>query len=240
MTEGTMIQSTTDYNQFQFMKGNRNIDLNHVDKLRKAMLKNPDWFRTDPGVVNEHGFIIDGQHRYRAAERAQKPFYYVVGQKLNLDTAREMNIRQKQWALEDYARSYADSGRESYSQILTMRRQYPRLSLGTMIVACTGVHDYTLTHAFKAGTFEIEDLDLANERCSMLNTIVEKTGRFVSVPFARILVKLVNDDHFDTRKFMAKLDEKPELLVPSGNARDNYRTIEDVYNHNAKKIIRLY
>lgn len=236
----TTIKSTTDYGKFKVMAGNRVIDHNHVEKLRRAMVANPDWFATKPAVVNEHGFIIDGQHRHRAATLAEKPFYYIEAKGMELTAAREMNIRQKTWVLQDYAQSYADSGRKDYKKVLELKRRYPRLSLGTLIVACTGIHDYTLTGDFKAGTFQIDDEKLAEERTEMLHRIAEKTNRFISVPFARTFIKTLDNSEFDEKRFFEKLEAKPDLLVPAGIARDNYRTIEDVYNFHVMKPVRLY
>ena len=234
------IKKTTNYGQFQTMTGNRVVDHNHVEKLRRAMVANPDWFATKPAIVNEHGFIIDGQHRWKAAQLAGLPFYYIEAEGMELTAAREMNIRQKSWSLQDYAQSYADSGRKSYQTILRLKEKHPRLSLGTMIVACTGIADYTLTGEFKAGTFEIDDVELATERVEMLSRIAEKTDRHISVPFARVFVSVLTHDDFDVDRFFEKLDAKPDMLVIAGLSRDNYRTIEDVYNFNAKNSVRLY
>lgn len=234
------IQETTDYGKFQTMAGNRVVDHNHVEGLRKAMVDNPEWFATKPAVVNEHGFIIDGQHRHRAAQLAGVPFYYVEAKGLELRAAREMNIRQKKWTLQDYAQSFADSGRKDYQKILELQKRFPRLALGVLIVACTGIHDYTLTREFKEGTFTIEDMDDATERATMLNDIAEQTDRYISVPFARVFTKVLKSDEFDEKRFFEKLKAKPELLIPSGIARDNYRTIEDVYNYHSIKPTRLW
>ena len=236
----TSIKNTTDYGQFKTMGGNRVVDHNHVEGLRQAMVANPEWFATQPAVVNENGFIIDGQHRWKAAQLAELPFYFIQVKGLGLEAAREMNIRQKKWTLQDYAKSFADSGREDYKKILELQKKYPRLSLGVLIVACTGNHDYSLTRQFKAGTFTIDDVELAEERAEMLSTITSKTSRYVPVPFARVFIKVLKSEEFDDKRFFDKLEVKPEALVPGGMAKDNYRTIEDVYNYHAIKPTRLY
>lgn len=237
------IKATTDYEQFKVMGGNRNIDNNHVEKLKGAMLENPEWFATKPAVVNDQGFVIDGQHRLQAARQLGIPFYYVVGSKMNLMAARAMNIRQKQWTLLDYVRSYADAGNRSYQFILEMVQRYPALSPGGIVAILQGgTNDSQRSGELKAGLLFVEDERAAEAMVETFNNITKITRHHLPNTFVGIYMGLIDRNDFDENRFMRNLEAKPELFRVSNIAKEVYRTIEDVYNYNYSTAnqLRLY
>lgn len=242
-TDIPQIQSTRYYDQFKVMGGNRNIDTNHVEKLKSAMLENPDWFKTKPAVVNEQGYVIDGQHRLQAARQLNMPFYYVVGEKMNLGAARAMNIRQKQWTLMDYIHSYADGGNKHYKFALEMIQRYPALTPGLVVAILQGgVNDSNRNQDVRSGLLFVEDERSAEAQISAFNDIKKIVRRAMTITFVGIYMRLMERSDFDERRFMKHLEAKPDLLPMSGVAKDMYRAIEDVYNWNISPAnhLRLY
>lgn len=237
------IQSTRFYDQFKVMGGNRNIDPNHVEKLKSSMLENPDWFKTKPAVINEAGYIIDGQHRLQAARQLNMPFYFVVGEKMNLGAARAMNIRQKQWTLMDYIHSYADGGNKYYKFALEMIQRYPALTPGLVVAILQGgINDSGRNSDVRNGLLFVEDERVAEAQIEVFSEIKKVTRRQMSVTFIGIYMKLIKRPDFNEDRFLKHLEAKPELLAMSSIAKEVYRAIEDVYNYNVSVAnhLRLY
>ena len=59
------IYKTTNYGMFKLKFGNRPIDNNHVNKLRRSMTKQ---FIKTPITVNKRMEICDGQHRLQQSK----------------------------------------------------------------------------------------------------------------------------------------------------------------------------
>ena len=64
----TRILTTTNYDQFTFLKSNREIDQNHVYRLVK-LIKDAEGHQKEPVIVNEKLEVISGQHRIKADEK---------------------------------------------------------------------------------------------------------------------------------------------------------------------------
>lgn len=240
-TKTIMVQETTDYDHFKLMKGNRNLDLGHVEKIRASMLENPDWFKTKPAVVNEHGFVIDGQHRLEAAKQTGLPFYFIQADKMELGAAREMNIRQKAWTLRDYAQSYADSGHKAYQVVLSLAAKYPHLAL-SVVATIAGGSGYGHSAAFRSGQLELRDMELVNEQAELVAEIAHISNIHVGVSYTRALLQVAENEVWDNTRFLRKLEEKPDALQQSSLIRDNLRNIELIFNRNvtATGYIRLF
>lgn len=241
--ETLTIKSTTDYGQFKIMQGNRHADRKHIDKLKTAMLENIDSFKTKPAVVNENGYIIDGQHRWYAAKELGLPYFYVVGDKMNLGVAREMNILQKSWALIDYAQSYADGGNKNYINVLELARKYPSVNLSAIIEIAADWQGQSseIARAFRLGEYQIPDLSAALTRMDYFAQIVNLCGYRMTSGFMRVILQLMRRDDFDIDRLINKLQQGAELQ-PRQQAKDNYRAIEDAYNYHMSDAgrVRLY
>ena len=71
------MKKTKDYSQFKYLPGNRDLVLNHVDRLVKSISKN-NLLKNNPIMINKQGYILDGQHRLQAAEELGVDIYYNV------------------------------------------------------------------------------------------------------------------------------------------------------------------
>lgn len=231
--------STTDYEVFKHLLGNRQLDYAHVDRLRRAMEANPQWFAARPILVNENFEVIDGQHRIEAAILAHQPVYYTVFSGLTLESARAMNTRQKQWAIMDWARSYADSGIEDYVKFLTCKEDHPLLNAGVLVIITGTNQDFGASDEFRGGRFKMIDDDEVEERIELFQEIINISNAHLNVPFVRSLIRILNHDDFDTQAFLRKLREKPDAPLSGVRTIDNIRNIEDIYNRNNRVRIRL-
>ena len=69
------ILETKDYHTFSFLKGNRAININHLNKLIKS-IKEKDLKM--PIIVNEKLQVLDGQHRLKAYQTLNLSMSYIM------------------------------------------------------------------------------------------------------------------------------------------------------------------
>lgn len=236
------IQSTEDYSIFQLMTGNREVDPNHVKRIKREIMRNPQLLESNPILVNENMFIIDGQHRYEACKELGKPIHYLVAEGASIEATRHLNTSQKSWSLLDFAKSYADSGREDYVTFIRMHKQFPKVNLSTLRTVLAGgrVHDTTLE--FRRGEFTVQNLEIAKEYLDRLSTVISKTNQQLTQSMVSAFLQLFDNDEFDWSIFLQKLDRDSarELYRTSTAVRACLRSIEDVYNFQSKYQTRLY
>lgn len=243
LQQSSQIQSSTIYGEFQLMTGNRYIDTAHVKRLKKEMEENPNLLLASPILVNEHKFIIDGQHRYHAAKELGKPIYYIMQPGLTVDAARHLNITQKRWTLLDFAQSYADSGRAAYQTFLSLHRKFPSIPPSVLRLYLVGGLTHDTDRDFRNGKFEISDVKKSVEFLERLSIVIDKVGH-INTPMASALLLIMRDraDDFDFDRLSRKLDNESarEMFVITNNTRTCYRSVEDVYNFQSRIRTRLY
>lgn len=96
------IQSTTNYNQFNKLVGNREIHEGHVQNLVISMQK---YYMPVPIVVNSKMEVVEGQHRIEACKRLNLPVYYIIDENANLQDVHELNKYRRSWSTLDFLQS---------------------------------------------------------------------------------------------------------------------------------------
>lgn len=241
------INSTKDYSQFKFMAGNRNIDKTHVSRLKKEMLEGGNLMEVMPILVNENMFIIDGQHRFTAAQEIGMEIHYIVKDNANISTARHMNVTQKSWDIMDFARSFYEGGNKQYGEFIHMRQKFPSLSPSIVMMYMTGADINHAGDNFRRGGFMIGDIGEALDDLDKINQIRITTGMAVTQPMARAYLRLFRSDtdaaqNFDFNRLIKKLETTGgRALYHNGSTmKEALQTIETVYNFQSPVRTVLY
>lgn len=242
------INIESDYSKFKFMGGNREIDYNHVKRLKNEMQYNPGLLEAAPVLVNEHMYIVDGQHRFEAAKELKMPIYYMTKPGLSIETARHMNVTQKRWTIMDFAKSFADSGKTDYIFFLRAVKKYPAIAPSIIMKYLAGGQRNALSTDFRRGNFKIENIDLSTDYLERLNTVIQKAHiATINTPMATALLQMFKSEEngtgdFELTKLLRKLDHDgaKQAFVLAGSVRNCLRSIEDVYNFMSNSRVRLY
>ena len=201
-----VITSTTNYDQFKVLDGNRAIKQTNVENLMKSFKLTKGMSISHPIIVDKNYNVIDGQHRLAACKKMGIPVHYVVTD----DTAETIpifNAYQEKWGLDDYARYYANNGNDNYKRLLEIADKS-----GISIHGCieglgiiTGRHFNT---AFKEGRL-VFDRDI-NESVDYISKIMKlcyiiKGKRNISTKITRAIRVLRKIRSFDLDKFIDKV-----------------------------------
>jgi len=98
------ILKTKDYSMFKFIKNNREVSIEIVNRLAFSIKKH-GYIESKPILVNGNLGIIDGQHRFHACKKLGIDVVYVIQKNLSEDIILDLNTGQKNWSLTDFVKS---------------------------------------------------------------------------------------------------------------------------------------
>lgn len=115
-----------------FVEGNRDINWEHVNKIKKAMMAGVNFPPLEVDAIEN--IIIDGQHRYEAAKELWEEGieYPLLCHFYNSDNplldAINFNNTQISWRLEDYIKAYIANENENYIKFMDWIQEKPLLA----------------------------------------------------------------------------------------------------------------
>lgn len=235
-------KSTTDYKQFKILTSNRRVSKAHVRTLLRSMESHPDLFQYRPILINKNMFIIDGQHRFTAAQQLGVPVWYVEAPDMTIADTQAMNQNQRNWTPLDFARSFAAVGNKDYQTYIKFREDYPHFEHAVTHNILTGVYSGStakggIAGRFKTGEFKVsEDLEEASNLADQLEELFEivypKVGGR-SATLLTALLRMMRNPDYDQDQMVKHLKEQQDIKYRP-NTKEYLRDMEDVYNFNMK------
>lgn len=122
------VHSTMDYTKFKFVKRNR-IPVYRKD-IEKTLIKH-GWLPQFPMVVNKNHEVLDGQHRFIAAQKLNFPIFYIISENLTQEDIPGLQCG-KNWCLHDYLHSFCADNNPDFIVLKDLLDKY-KLSLNVFI-----------------------------------------------------------------------------------------------------------
>jgi len=246
------IHKTSDLNQFKLLKANRTINEDHVKSLARSLEEN-NLLAVNPIIVDDNLQVIDGQHRLAAAKRLGIPVYYVVIRADELkseDAIRKLNAYQRTWTFVDFAKSWANKGKEDYKVLIAFSEgsgmTYP------LAAALLGGNSGKQRTLFRRGDFKARDIEFATrvaEKWRVMKEYVPENARNRGAFLSALTHIVRNFPDLDWKRMEDKAKElraKGNTYPVSGDVftKDWLRSLEDLYNHklgeNSAMRVRFY
>ena len=229
--EGKILQ-TYDYEIFKRMKGNRIVSDRHVGHLTKSM---KEKYLPQPITVNESMEIIDGQHRFAAAEELNLPIYYQIIDGATIGDVQRLNTNTKDWKGVDYLNMFCEIEFQDYLILKHFMEEY-KFSLETTMSLLLNTHriERPQNNDFKNGNFKIKDLTLAKKNADKILQIKPYYKGWARRSFARALLGLFKLKEYNHSVFIKKLKYCSHMLQHKLNTSAYLATIEEIYNFNSK------
>ena len=225
------IKTTTNYELFSFIQGNREIDNRHVNKLIKSI---KEQNLPTPIVVNEKMEIVDGQHRFYAQKALQLPINYIVINGIGLEEVQKLNTNKKNWANLDYAKSYARLNNPHYAVYLAFREKYGFSHTNTLVLLSKG-YTTNITGLFHNGLFIVKDLEQAEKWAINISAIAKWYDGYKRTGFIRAIVKLFKIDKFSFDLLIKRISGQSMKLTNQATVEDNYKMLVNIYNYHTPK-----
>jgi hypothetical protein len=241
------VLTTTKYDLFKTIKGNRPLDPSHVQRLATS-IEEENLLEYRPILVNADMEVIDGQNRLAAAKMLGIPIPYVVLDGGDYQEVARLNAHQKSWNLANYLEMYAAQGYPDYIKLEEFSKRN-RLNPCLCILLCfDNNHRGTFLHDFKNGKFKylIQD-EVAEHYLRKLREINEfllkktinhlKLNKFINSKtyFVGTMSFLSNYyDEIDWGIFYEHLELKLGAIVQKGTPDEYEEMFREVYNWHMK------
>lgn len=241
------VYRTKNYDIFKDVTGNRIVDQAHLSNLEQSV-KERNWLANEPGMVNEEGNLIDGQHRLRVARARNEWFYFTVGEGANEKDVILLNTNSKNWQIGEWLNYYIANNYKDYIKLEQFSRKH-ELSIGNSAALLSlrpGSSKVAMSRkAFRSGNFQITDIDLAEE----LVAWVKKFEKFCSSPkiairrdFIQAVWRLMRNEEVFIDDVYQKLSFGGQKIFLVTSDLEYLRQFEDIYNTNIpeRNRVRLY
>ena len=236
------IHATMDYEQFVFLKGNRQINDLHEKQIVKSMQENGILFNLV--VVNENMEIIDGQHSFRAQKQLNAPIFYIMVLGYGLREVQVLNSETANWSLKDFLKSYLQLQNEYQDHYKTVDWFKSKYDWGySDIISClmggtTGGSAYS--DSFKLGKFEVKFLSICMKYAEQLISF-GLPPFYKKASFLRAALKMFKSKGYKHKVFLKKLKYKGAVMPTNASYNDYMDLLEKVYNKRteAKDKIRV-
>ena len=233
------VYSTKDYNKFKFRGDNRIIKESHVKGLVKNM-RERGWESGSYVVINERGEVIDGQHRVRAAIQVGIPIHYTIEKKTGFETIRNLNRNQKNWAISDHIHGFVEENNPHYIKLNNFSKEFPDLKITECMMLCKNSFTSCSRDEFESGNFKTKDMVVAREWGNNIMSLKPYFKGYNRSIFVRALVKILsNKQEFDFKRFLHKIQLRPNLIVMCGTVEQYVGMIEEIYNYSSRDKINL-
>ena len=230
------IFATEEYGMFKKLNGNRDVKEDRVLSIIKS-IQSVGYIR-NPIIINEFNEVIDGQGRLEALKRLALPVHFIVEPGTGIKECIAMNIDQKNWKIEDYIKSYADTGNTSYIRLLQLVKNFQqKLGLETIVNTIRGKKCGNYKD-IKSGTFTLE-AEHFKEAASVLDYLKKASNVFGQVggnknAYFAALAFCYRFEEVDNRQMLEKIEKYRIELVPVSTMEQALDRIEAVYNKRAK------
>lgn len=229
------VHTTTDYGLFKSIDGNRNLNLLHLNRLRKSMQERALFTII---TVNERYEIIDGQHRFEVSKELGLPVYYVICSGYGLSEVHILNANSKTWNADDYLEGYCSLGRPDYLQYAKFKETYQLGHNECMRLLGDGYNGRDVKE-FYAGQFKIANYMGAVEFAERLNLVAKYYEGYKRSTFIHALYTLTKKPQFEFMEFLNKLRLNPSALTDCSTVSQYITLIEEIYNYRRRDKVNL-
>jgi len=235
-----MIDKTNDYSKFSLRPDNRSaINQSHVKRLIES-IQAKNLLEMRPIIVNENMEIIDGQHRFLAAQSLGVEVYYRVEKKLNPLDIITLNVA-KSWGIHDYMNFFTKNHYPEYLKLQQFMKQN-NLQLRVAFRMTSNSSDRAYK-AFKSGDYKFKNEIFAGEVdvCwRTINYIKRMNGSSIytnTSKFWNPLLKLVKHPDFNDEKWMDNLSKMVERCTVKATSTDYAKMLMEINNwRNTNKV----
>lgn len=248
MKETARYFTSTNYDDFVMILGNRRIDPNHVKKLGKEYEADGGFreeIRVNPTKVDGKWVIMDGQHRFTYCRDNGKPVHVMVYKEdLSLKDLQKVNKVRKNWNLEDLIRSYAALGNVHYQQLLRvwedLHEQYGIAPVTVAHIAqgnlTNTVRDKSKTN-LKEGYWEwVVPEDRVRAVIHQCARFREVDDRCMTTIFIHCVSRLLDTDpKFSVDRLLDQAKKFHWKFIRASRKVDMLRMIDELYNFRKKE-----
>jgi hypothetical protein len=232
------VHTTTDYGRFTSIDGNRNLNLLHLQRLKKSIQEN---YLFTIIIVNERFEIIDGQHRFEAVKEFGLPLHYIICEGYGLEQVHILNATSKTWNADDYLDGYIKLGKADYVTYKKFKDKYNfshnccMAILGNTASTPSG----SRIQNFYDGKFQISNYKKSIEFAECICLLEPLYAGYNRNNFILAMLQLMKKPQFEFTEFIAKLRLQPSAMFDCQDVSQYVSLIEEIYNYRRRDKVNL-
>lgn len=232
------IYETKDYDLFKVLKGNRLVNQNHINHLRKS---HEEEAINLPIMVSKNGNgynIIDGMHRYYVRRELKMPIRFFEIDGCGIEHVQRLNSNTKEWDSKDYLHCYCELNNNNYKKFRTFMEIYQFSFSSCLSVIKNRRRSQGTEQGFRDGRFIYPTGIKAQE-------ITERANRIASLKqfyrgykrrcFVIAMVVVMKSKDYDHEHMLKQCETYSPELVDCTNWKTNVELLENIYNIGQKK-----
>ncbi len=235
------MHKTSDYSKFNLLPYNRDICRKHVDILKQKILCCNE-LESNPIQVTKDFEIINGQHRFTAAQELRLPFFYVIIEPFAPESLLHSNFA-KAWTIENYIKFYAVRGSNEHQKIIDYSAKN-NLSLAQCFTLLTGSARSFNVPTAKIEPYRLEVLDLTLKTINYLLINIDpyekkpisviNTSKFIQSLFSLLFKGVV-----DVERLSEQLVKFHYKITGRGKVSEFFTLFSEIYNHGLKNRVEF-
>lgn len=228
------IYETYNYNIFKFKNGNRIPKDKIIDKLTDSIRKHGLQV---PIVLNTENEIVEGQHRFLALKKLNKPVNYLISKAWkDHDDTIEINCTPTKWNALDFANNIAVRGNYDAKEALEIAETWYASTKGklskisTLEILMSGPSHFGLTKNLRDNRYTINKIQ-GYKIFDILNIMSRYESQ--TSPYAQVVTRSI-------KKLMNEFDKGLQKPILRKMCNDNYLRTFSKQNDQTDYMRKLY
>lgn len=226
VTSTSEIQVTEDYSSLRFHPANRKVRESSI----RGMVRNMErkfLLASFPIVVNKQNEIMDGQTRFKAAQRLGKPIFYIVDPRITIEDVAEIN-KGVNWKGVDHIYSNAKLGHPIAQELVARAEIIGELGFKFGDAAW-------ISGVFRMKKDVPERINTRTEFLALVEKIEElylNFGHKKMNHLTRAFLFVVKHPKYDHQRMVNKIKKYGNEFRSRARGADNIMELERIYNFN--------
>jgi len=245
-----IIKTTLDYRMFKTLNGNRDVNPNHLRRLKISI---SDRLLFSPIIVNDKKEVIDGQHRLRVCRELGLPIHYIIVYGYGVKEVQILNANMSNWKKSDYLIGYIKEGKESYLKFKDFQERFSQLSFSTCVKILSGVRGNSDQKGsdkkggqvgmqmknFENGNFTIPNVRKSYEIAEKIMDYKPLFDRYNDTTFVVTLLGLFENPNYIHDQMIHKLSLQPNALSVCRSVGQYIIKMEEIFNYKNRNKVSL-
>lgn len=221
------------YELFKFIDSNRNLNRNHINKLKDSISKN-GYIENCPIIVNKNMEVLDGQHRFVALKEMGLEIPYTISDTTKNKILIDLNILQKKWTVLDYVHYYATEEQNKYYIKLQELIKETGFDVTTILTAMNNVPiGGYYTQAVKEGNFTINPIQetavrIFHKHAKELSNLLRIK---MNTRFYKALIDLIRLENFKWNILLDRALNYPTKAYNCTTQEEAREMLKNLYNY---------
>ena len=241
------INTSTDYEKFKPIMGNRKISAAKVKKLVADIEGGLNLLPYCPIVVYPSVgafLVVDGQHRLEATKTIGAPVNYVICHELDLKQIARINSRSDKWTDGDFLDCYIKLGVNAYETFRTFKEKYHLVFSAAAALLLYGEIGSSkaskVMEIFRGGDLEIKFEAEANEICELVFDIFDAYTFRNDRRLIEAMIKIKAFGKCDFEVLKKKIKGAPMMMNKNDNVKEYMQNVEQIYNHRTQYRTQIF